>query len=73
MVKRFEDFIVWKKSMQLSIEIYKNLWDCKVLDFGIKFKDLEFLFHPILPRDLKDSTTKKKFNFIILQKVLVVN
>ena len=34
MVKRFEDFIVWKKSMQLSIEIYKNLSDCK--DFGFR-------------------------------------
>ncbi len=33
-VKRFEDLDVWKESMRLAIDIYKNLKGCK--DFRLK-------------------------------------
>jgi len=32
--QRFEDLIVWKKSYELSVNIYKRFLDCK--DFGFK-------------------------------------
>ncbi|MCD4819941.1 MAG: four helix bundle protein [Candidatus Cloacimonetes bacterium] len=33
-IEKFEDLIVWKDSMRLVIDIYKNLRECK--DFGLR-------------------------------------
>ena len=33
-IKKFEDLNVWKESMQLTVDIYKLLKDCK--DYGLK-------------------------------------
>jgi four helix bundle protein len=33
-IQKFEDLVVWKNSMELAVEIYRLLKDCR--DFGLR-------------------------------------
>ena len=54
MKKSFEDLLVWKKSCQLSVNVYNALKDCKDYGFKNQCSGLLSQFHRILLKEKKE-------------------
>jgi hypothetical protein len=66
-IQKFEDLVVWKDSMELTVEIYRLLKDCR--DYGLRDQvqraagsGQPYPFPVILPKDLKVRAIKSLFS-----------
>ena len=71
-VRKFEELIVWQKSIEIAVELYKHFDRHPDFGFTNQIKGRPFQFQTISLRVLKEILIKILIGFYILPKALRV-